>query len=46
MIAEKIQKKLNCDILELKPVVPYSDDYQAVVDKEQTQEAIDHPCKI
>lgn len=46
MIAKKIQKKLNCDILELKPVVPYSDDYQAVVDKEQTQEAIDHQCKI
>ena len=24
MIAERIQKKLECDILEIKPVVPYS----------------------
>lgn len=35
IIAEYIQKKLNCDILELKPVVPYSTDYQKVVDEEQ-----------
>ena len=34
-IAENIQKKLNCDILEIKPVVPYSTDYQTVVDQEQ-----------
>lgn len=31
MIAERIQKKLECDILEIKPVVPYSTDYQTVV---------------
>ena len=35
IIAEYIQKKLNCDILELKSVVPYSTDYQKVVDEEQ-----------
>lgn len=35
MIAESIQKKLNCDILEIKPTKPYSTDYQTVVDKEQ-----------
>ncbi len=35
IIAEYIQKKLNCDILELKPVIPYSTDYQKVVDEEQ-----------
>lgn len=35
IIAEYIQKKLNCDILELKPVVPYSTNYQQVVDEEQ-----------
>ncbi len=31
MIAEKIQKELSCDILEIKPKVPYSTDYQTVV---------------
>ena len=35
MIAESIQRKLNCDILEIKPVKPYSTDYQTVVDEEQ-----------
>ena len=35
MIAESIQQKLNCDILEIKPVKPYSTDYQTVVDEEQ-----------
>ena len=35
MIAENIQRKLNCDILEIKPVKPYSTDYQTVVDEEQ-----------
>lgn len=35
IIAEYIKKKLNCDILELEPVVPYSTDYQQVVDEEQ-----------
>lgn len=35
MIAENIQRKLNCDILEIKPVKPYSTDYRTVVDEEQ-----------
>lgn len=35
MIAENIQRKFNCDILEIKPVKPYSTDYQTVVDEEQ-----------
>lgn len=39
MIAESIQKKLKCDILELKPVVPYSTEYQTVVDEEQNNES-------
>lgn len=34
-IAKYIQKKLNCDILELKPLTPYSKDYQTVVDQEE-----------
>lgn len=35
LIANKIKDKLNCDILELKPVNPYSSDYQKVVDEEE-----------
>ena len=33
MIAEKIKEKLNCDVLEIKPKIPYSNNYQAVVDE-------------
>ena len=33
MIAEKIAEELNCDILKIIPKVPYSDDYQTVVDE-------------
>lgn len=32
-LAEKIKEKLNCDILEIKPKVPYSSDYQTVVNE-------------
>lgn len=39
MIAERIQKILNCDVLEIKPVIPYSTDYQTVVDEEQNNES-------
>lgn len=28
-------KKLNCEVLELKPMVPYSVDYQTIVNEEQ-----------
>lgn len=38
-IAEKIRQRLNCDIVELNPVIPYSTDYQEVVDDEQNSEA-------
>lgn len=38
MIAEKIQEKLHCDLLEIKPVVPYSEDYDTVVRLEQNNE--------
>ncbi len=31
MIAERLKQELNCDILEIKPKVPYSADYQKVV---------------
>lgn len=39
MIAESIAKKLQCDILELKPVEEYSKDYQTVVDEYQNNES-------
>lgn len=41
-IANMIKDKLNCDILELKPVEPYSSDYQKVVDEEQNFEGSNH----
>lgn len=34
-VAEFIAKKLNCDIVELKPKKPFSTDYQTVVDEWQ-----------
>ena len=38
MIAGMIKDKLNCDILEIETVIPYSTDYQKVVDEEQNNE--------
>lgn len=46
MIAEKIKAKLNCDILEIKTVIPYSDDYDTVVNDEQNSEASNHLPEI
>lgn len=46
MIAEKIKETLNCDILEIKTVVPYSNDYQTVVDDEHNSEASNHLPEI
>lgn len=34
-VAEHLQKILGCDILQLKPKVPFSTDYQTVVDEWQ-----------
>lgn len=45
-IAESIQKNLNCDILELTPKVPFSDDYQEVVDKYQKNSIKDKEIEI
>lgn len=45
-IANKIKDKFNCDILEIKTKIPYSDDYQAVVDDEQNSEASNHLPEI
>lgn len=38
IIANMIKEKINCDILELKMKVPYSNDYQMVVDEQQNNE--------
>lgn len=46
MIAEKIKAELNADILELRPVIPYSSDYDKVVNDEQNQEASDYLPQI
>lgn len=46
MIAEKIREKLNCDILEIKTVIPYSKDYDTVVNDEQNGEASNHLPEI
>ena len=37
-IAEKIKERLKCDILEIKPKVPYNEDYDVVVRLEQNNE--------
>lgn len=38
MIANMIKDKLNCDILKIETVIPYSTDYQTVVDEEENNE--------
>ena len=46
MISEKIRERLNCDILEIKTVIPYSKDYDTVVNDEQNGEASNHLPEI
>ena len=46
MIANKIKEKLECDILEIKTVIPYSRDYETVVNDEQNSEASNHLPEI
>lgn len=38
-IVNIIKDKLNCDILEIETIIPYSSDYQTVVDEEQNRDA-------
>lgn len=45
-IAEDISKKLNCDILEIKPLKPYSSNYDKVVNEEQNKESAKNTPKI
>lgn len=46
MIANKIKEKLDCDILEVKTVIPYSRDYETVVNDEQNSEASNYLPEI
>lgn len=46
MISDMIKQQLNCDTLELKTIVPYTSDYQKVVDDEQNSEASSHLPKL
>ena len=46
LLATTIREKLNCDILEIKTVIPYSEDYDTVVNDEQNSEASNHLPEI
>ena len=46
MIAEKIKEKLNCDILEIKTVIPYSEDYDTVVNDQHNSESSNYLPEI
>ncbi len=39
LIANKIKNTLNCDIIELKPITPFSANYKEVVDEYQNNES-------
>ena len=45
-IVDKITEKIDCDILEIKTVIPYSTDYDTVVNDEQNSEASNHLPEI
>ena len=45
-IVDMIREKINCDILEIKTVKPYSKDYDSVVNDEQNSEASNFLPKI
>lgn len=45
-IANKIKEKWNCDMLEIKTVIPYSKDYETVVKDEQNKEASNYLPEI
>lgn len=42
MIANEIKNKLGCDVLKIKTKVPYSSNYDDVVNDEQNSEASNH----
>lgn len=46
LIVEKIKEQIDCDILEIKTVIPYSNDYNKVVDDEQNSESSNYLPEI
>lgn len=46
MIANMIKEKLNCDILELQPKIPFSSNYQEVVDEYQNNSIKDKEIEL
>lgn len=45
-IAEQIQKKLNCDIIQIETKIPYSKDYQTVVNDNNNSETSNYIPEI
>lgn len=45
-IVDMIKQNIDCDVLELKPKIPYSDDYNTVVDEEQTAASMNKITEI
>lgn len=45
-IAYKVKEKLNCDIVEIKTVVPYSEDYDTVVNDKKNSETSNYLPEI
>lgn len=45
-IAENIAKKLNCDIVEIKPKKAYSQDYDLIVEEYQNNESVKETPEI
>ena len=43
LIVDKIKNRIDCNVVELKPVIPFSNDYQEVVDEYQNNES-DKKC--
>ncbi len=46
IIVKKIKECLNCDVLEIKTVIPYSNDYETVVNDEHNSEASNYLPEI
>lgn len=45
-LAEKIKEKIDCDMVEINPVKPYSPDYDTVVSEEQNNASSDKTPEI
>ena len=45
-IVDMIKDKVECDVLELKPKIPYSNDYDQVVNEEQNKESSENLIEL